>query len=93
MYCEHGQLMEERLKEGNIVNLGKWFFEEGLEKLFKKYYFTAHDFTLLVSSFMIHGLSALFVAAICVLGKKDLKKEMENVEAVKIAYTKKYNLE
>lgn len=83
MYCEHNQLMEERLKEGNIVNLGKWFFEEGLESLFRKYYFTTHDFTAIVTAFMLHGLAVLFVAASCVLGGRELKKELANVESIR----------
>ena len=74
MYCEHASVMEERLKEGGVTNIGKWFYEEGLEKLFRKYYFTAHDFTLLLSNFMLHGLVVLFVAATCVLANKDLQK-------------------
>lgn len=62
------------MKEGNLVNIGKWFYEEGLQKMFRKYYFTAHDFTVLLSNFMLNGLAVLFVAAICVLGKKDMQE-------------------
>lgn len=40
IFCEHGELMEKNLKDGMVSNLGKWLFEEGLQKMFKKYYNT-----------------------------------------------------
>lgn len=61
--------MEYNLKNGLISNLGKWFYEEGIERFFKKYYFTSQDFTVIVASFMLYGLSALFVAAVSALNK------------------------
>lgn len=69
MFCEHASLMEYNLKQNLIPNLGKWFYEEGIERLFKKYYFTSQDFTVIVSSFMLYGISALFLAAVSALSK------------------------
>jgi hypothetical protein len=38
--------------------------------MFKKYYFTAYDFTYLLAKFMVHGLAVMFIAAACVIGKR-----------------------
>ncbi len=39
--------------------------------MFKKYYHTAQDFTYFISKFMLHGLVVLFIAAACILEKKN----------------------
>lgn len=71
MFSEHASLMEQNLKQGLIPNLGKWFYEEGIERLFKKYYFTSQDFTIIVANFMLYGIAALFVAAVSALTKQN----------------------
>ncbi len=73
MFAEYGHMIDTKIKDGVIVNIGKWFYEEGLEKMFSKYYFTAHDFTAFMAKFMIYGLAAIFLAAVCVLDGKDLE--------------------
>jgi hypothetical protein len=40
--------------------------------MFRKYYYTAQDFTYLLAKFMLHGISVLFVAAVCVLDQRNL---------------------
>lgn len=67
MFSEQPALMEYNLKQGGISNLGKWFYQEGIQRMFKKYYFTSQDFTILIANFMLYGLSALFIAAVCAL--------------------------
>lgn len=61
--------MENNLKNGNVSNIGRWFFEEGLDKMFHKYFFTGEDFTVIMTKFMLHGIGSLFIAAVSILGK------------------------
>lgn len=61
--------MENNLKNGSVSNMGRWFFEEGLDKMFHKYFFTAQDFTIMMAKFMLHGIATLFIAAVSILGK------------------------
>jgi hypothetical protein len=77
MHCEHPHLMEANLKEGMVVTIGQWFYDEGLVNMFKKYYCTAQDFTYFLAKFMQFGISVLFVAGACVLGNKDLETELK----------------
>lgn len=72
MYYEHGDLMEINLKQGAISNIGKWFYDEGISNMFRKYLYTAQDFTFMLGKFMLHGLSVLFVTAVSILKKRDL---------------------
>ena len=64
--------MEKNLKNSNFINLGKWFYEEGLGNMFRKYYANAQEFTNFFVEFMKYGVSFLFLAAISILENKSL---------------------
>lgn len=79
MFYENSHLMENNLQNSAVSNMGRWFFEEGLEKMFHKYFFTAQDFTMMMTNFMLHGIGALFIAAVSILGKLNFEQEMQNI--------------
>lgn len=69
--------MERNLKNSNFVNLGKWFYEEGLMVMFKKYFPNSQDFTMFFINFLKYGLAALFIGAVCILENKDMNMMSE----------------
>lgn len=84
--------MEDTLKQGSVVNIGKWFFQEGIENMFKKYYFTSRDFTSLVTNFMLHGISFMFEAAVNILARRSITFSVESLQIIRVSYLKKYGL-
>ena len=61
--------MEVHLKNKEMVNIGKWFYEEGMVRMFRRYSTSSHDFTVFVSQFMLHGIAALFLGAVSIMKK------------------------
>ena len=45
-----------------------------------------------MSEFMLHGLAAMFLAAVSILSKRTYKSQMHEIDLIEIAYLKKYGL-
>ena len=45
-----------------------------------------------MSEFMLHGLAAIFVAAVSILSKRTYKTQMQELDLIEVAYLKKYGL-
>lgn len=84
--------MEANLRDGLVSNLGKWFYEEGIQRMFKRYYYTAHELTKFVSQFMLHGLAAMFLAAVSILSKRSFSPHPAELDLISVAYLRKYGL-
>lgn len=60
--------------------------------MFRKYYYTAEDFTLFLCDFMLNGLATLFLAAVNILSKKAYHSTKADIELIQLAYIRKYGL-